>query len=107
MEAVDSNNFNRPPDEVPFEGSSFMSIEEREVAEGASTPGSMDRKGSPGYYSNDENADLPLQSDIPTDSMDTSGSKASPGSQGPRGRITYYVFLMDTIKLIHIQSAIH
>ena len=88
MEAVDSNNFNRPPDEVPLEGISFMSIEEREVAEGASTPGSMDRKGSPGYYSNDENADLQLQSDIPTDSMDTSGSKASPGSQGPRGRIT-------------------
>ena len=91
MEAVDSNNFNRPPDEVPLEGISLMSIEEREVAEGASTPGSMDRKGSPGYYGNDGNADLELQSDIQTDGMDTSGSKASPGSQGSRGRITLHV----------------
>ena len=93
MEAVDytSNNLNRPPDEVPLDGSTFISFEEREGAEGASTPGSMDRKGSPGYYGNDGNADLELQSDIHTDGMDTSGSKASPGSQGSRGRITLHV----------------
>ena len=92
-----SNSLNRPPDEVPLEDSTFVSIEEREGAEGASSPASMDTRSSPGYYSNDGNTDhLELQYDMHTLSMDASGSKASPGSQGPQGRIVQYIS-MDTI----------